>query len=232
LCNITFTLTRTHARAHTHTHTHETSRINCLLIETRLSLLVTTSRRAKTFKPGAADERMKAYSLPSVRVNWLKMPGVATCRNDATAGPDSSKTSTSSYLPYHCVVSVVAYTEAMQITGPSPYFLGDRSKQRFAICYGTIVLSVCLSVTYCDQTVGWIKMPLGTEVGLCRGGIVLDGDPAPPWKEAQQSTTFWPMSRLLWSNGRPSQQLLSSCYKVYDTVSQVSELGKSQLPCS
>jgi len=27
---------------------------------------------------------------------------------------------------------------------------------------------------------GWIKMPLGTEVGLCPGDIVLDGDPAPP----------------------------------------------------
>ena len=29
------------------------------------------------------------------------------------------------------------------------------------------------------QTAGWIKMPLGTKVGLCRGNIVLDGDPAP-----------------------------------------------------
>ena len=50
--------------------------------------------------------------------------------------------------------------------------------KRFALCYWTVVclsclsvcpvLSVCLSVTlvYCGQTVGWIKMPLGTEVGL------------------------------------------------------------------
>jgi len=39
---------------------------------------------------------------------------------------------------------------------------------------------VCLSVTlvYCGQTVGWIKMPLGTEVGLSPGDIVLDRDPA------------------------------------------------------
>ena len=38
------------------------------------------------------------------------------------------------------------------------------------------VLSVCLSVplVYCDQTVGWITMPLGTEVGLGPGHIVLD----------------------------------------------------------
>jgi len=26
---------------------------------------------------------------------------------------------------------------------------------------------------------GWIKMPLGTEVGLGQGDFVLDGDPAP-----------------------------------------------------
>jgi len=38
-----------------------------------------------------------------------------------------------------------------------------------------------LSVTfvYCGQTVGWIKMSLGMEVGLGPGDIVLDGDPAP-----------------------------------------------------
>jgi len=33
---------------------------------------------------------------------------------------------------------------------------------------------------YCGQTAGWIKMPLGTEVGLCAGLTVLDGDPALP----------------------------------------------------
>jgi len=45
-------------------------------------------------------------------------------------------------------------------------------------------LSVCpvLSVTlvYFGQTAGWIKMKLGTQVGLGRGHIVLDGDPAHP----------------------------------------------------
>jgi len=39
----------------------------------------------------------------------------------------------------------------------------------------------CLSVTlvYCGQMVGWIKMPLGVE-GLGPGHIVAHGDPAPP----------------------------------------------------
>ena len=54
------------------------------------------------------------------------------------------------------------------------------------------VLAVCLSVTvvYCGQTVGSIKMPLGTEVGLGPGNIVLDGDPAPPEKGGQQLPHF------------------------------------------
>jgi len=40
----------------------------------------------------------------------------------------------------------------------------------------------CLSVTFvhCGQTVGRIKVKLGTQVGLGPGHIVLDGDPAPP----------------------------------------------------
>ena len=31
----------------------------------------------------------------------------------------------------------------------------------------------------CGQTAEWIKMPLGTDVGLGPGNIVLDGDPSP-----------------------------------------------------
>jgi len=53
--------------------------------------------------------------------------------------------------------------------------------KRFVICYRSVVLSV-LSVTlaYCGQTVGWIKMKLGVQVGIGPGHIVLDGDPASP----------------------------------------------------
>jgi len=44
----------------------------------------------------------------------------------------------------------------------------------------------CLSATsvYCSQTVGWVKMKLGMQVGLGPGHIVLDGDSAPPQKGA------------------------------------------------
>jgi len=35
-----------------------------------------------------------------------------------------------------------------------------------------------LAHVYCGQTARWIKMPLGREVGLGSGDIVLDGGPA------------------------------------------------------
>ena len=53
----------------------------------------------------------------------------------------------------------------------------------------------------CGQMVGWIKMPLGMEVDLGPGDIVLDGDPSPPNK-GTAPPTFWPMSILaIWLNG-------------------------------
>jgi len=53
---------------------------------------------------------------------------------------------------------------------------------------------LCLSVTlvYCGQTVGWIKMSLGMEIGLGPGHIILGGTQLSPEKE--QSRNFWPMS--------------------------------------
>ena len=56
--------------------------------------------------------------------------------------------------------------------------------KRFALCYRTVVYPVCLSVTlvYCGQTVAWIEMPLGMEVGLVQGYVVLDGTQLPHGK--------------------------------------------------
>ena len=48
----------------------------------------------------------------------------------------------------------------------------------------------------CGQTAGWMKTPLGTEVDLGSGHIVLDGVPAPA-KGAQQPLSFRPMSSLV-----------------------------------
>ena len=63
-------------------------------------------------------------------------------------------------------------------------FLGPPFVKRFALCYRTVVLSFCLSVTlvhcHCGQTVGWLKMKLSTEVDLGPGHIVLHWDSALP----------------------------------------------------
>ena len=65
-----------------------------------------------------------------------------------------------------------------------------------------VYLSVCpvLSVTlvYCGQTVGWIKIKLGMLVGLDPGHTVLDGDPA--LSKGAQPPISCPC--LLWPNGR------------------------------
>jgi len=80
--------------------------------------------------------------------------------------------------------------------------------KRFALCYQTVVCSVCpVSLFVClwrwcivakqlDGSVwnlAWIKMPLDTEVGLGPDDIVLDGDGESP------SPIFG--LRLLWPNG-------------------------------
>jgi len=59
------------------------------------------------------------------------------------------------------------------------------------------VLSVTL--VYCGQTVGWIKMKLGMHVGLGPGDFVLHGDPAPLLKKGAEPPTFGPC--FLWPNG-------------------------------
>jgi len=52
-------------------------------------------------------------------------------------------------------------------------------------------------------------MPLGTEVGLEPGDVVLDGEPAPPWKGAQQPPTFRPMTIVAnWSPISATAELL------------------------
>jgi len=60
-------------------------------------------------------------------------------------------------------------------------------------------------------------MPLGTEVDLGSGDIVLDGDPAPP-KGAQLLPIL--VLCLLWPNGCPSQLLLSTCNVFHTSISK------------
>ena len=75
------------------------------------------------------------------------------------------------------------------------------------------VLSVSLSVTlvYCGQTVGWIKMKFGMEVSLGPGPHCVDGDPAPPEKGVQPlilgpcllQLNGWMDQDATWYAGRP-----------------------------
>jgi len=76
--------------------------------------------------------------------------------------------------------------------------------KRFALCYWTVVCLSCLFVTlaYCGQTVRWIKIPLGTEVSLGPGDIVLDGDPVPCSQRGTTLPNFRPMSVVAkWLDG-------------------------------
>ena len=60
--------------------------------------------------------------------------------------------------------------------------------KRFALRYRTVICPVCLSLlsvtlVYFGQTVGCIKMKLGTQVGLGPDHTVLNGNPAHPPKD-------------------------------------------------
>ena len=82
--------------------------------------------------------------------------------------------------------------------------------KRFALCYRTVVMSVCLPclscavLSVCDVgvlwlNVGWIEIELDMQVGLGPGHIVLDGNPALPSQKGVQPQIFGPC--LLWPNG-------------------------------
>jgi len=60
---------------------------------------------------------------------------------------------------------------------------------------------------YCDQTVGWIKMPLGMEVDLGPGDIIRG--PNSPRKGAHTTPTFRPMSIVV--------KLMQVCRILLDT---------------
>jgi len=71
-------------------------------------------------------------------------------------------------------------------------------------------------------------MPLGKEVGLGPGHIVLDGDPVGTQRpHSSPSPLFSPC--LLWPNRRPSQQLLSSCFWLSIRALVVRQLSSSNI---
>ena len=85
--------------------------------------------------------------------------------------------------------------------GPSHIVLDGNPAPRAKRLTASNAFAVCLrfykpqsmSIVH-GQTATWIRMPLGTEVALGPGDIMLDGNPAPPRKGAQQPPTFRPVS--------------------------------------
>ena len=93
----------------------------------------------------------------------------------------------------------------------------------------SVFLSVCLSclsvmLVYCGQMAGWIKMKLGMEIGLGPSHIVLDGDPAPPPKDAQQPPppifgfAIGALVALLWQHNTNPSYMLASIPRYDDIV--------------
>jgi len=66
-----------------------------------------------------------------------------------------------------------------------------------------------LAHVYCGQMAGWMKTPLGTEVDLGPGHIVLEGSQLPRKGHCSPSPLF--LAHVYCGHGRPSQLLLSSC---------------------
>jgi len=61
---------------------------------------------------------------------------------------------------------------------PRPRRLCVRWGPSYPRTEGTPTTTLFLAHVYCGQTAGWMKKPLGTEVDLSPGDIVLDGFPA------------------------------------------------------
>ena len=95
-------------------------------------------------------------------------------------------------------------TNRIELVHPSAHSSSQPKRQidRFSRFWATVCKTVCrmlsdrcpvcpiLSATlvYCGQTLGWIKMKLGMQVGLGPGHIVLGGDPAPPPQKGHSHT--------------------------------------------
>jgi len=74
-----------------------------------------------------------------------------------------------------------------------------------------------------------MKTPLGTEVDLGPGQIVLVRDPAPPPpKGVQQPPSF--LAHVYCGHGRPSQLLLSSCFSMEETPGVLTDQQKNANP--
>ena len=61
--------------------------------------------------------------------------------------------------------------------------MGRKSVNKYVYLYLYLYL-------YYGQTATWIRIPLGTKVGVGPSDIVLDGDPSHPYKKGHSSPHF------------------------------------------
>ena len=87
-----------------------------------------------------------------------------------------------------------------------------------------------LAHVYCAQMAGWIKMPLGMEVGLNPSDIVLHGDPAPP-PESGTDPHYSAMSIVAkWSPISATVEHLFKCDVDHDIPLQIVWTGSGSVP--
>ena len=105
--------------------------------------------------------------------------GRRTPRGCPVSCSDRATVALSALSPSFCLFTVAHDSGRILCLGRIILRAGPFVK-RFALCYGTVVWLSCLSVlsvtlVYCGQTVGRIKLKLGKQVGLGPGHVVLDG---------------------------------------------------------
>ena len=88
-----------------------------------------------------------------------------------------------------------------------------------------------LAHVYCGQTAGWMNTPLGTEVNLGPGHIVLDGVRA--IRERGTAAPLLFSANVYCGHGLPSYLLLSSCYKGQSGTVGIQEINitKKSMKC-
>jgi len=127
----------------------------------------------------------------------------------------SDMETTTNMMYIHCVTKKNRDAKLMAVTlSNRNRFLGRPFVKRFALCYRTVVLSVCpvsslapnrgqsshfSAHVYCGQTAKWIMMTLGMEVGVGPGHIVRDGTQLHSTIRGQSPPIFGPF--LFWPNG-------------------------------
>jgi len=101
---------------------------------------------------------------------------------------------------FYCIWNIYKFRDSLSLMKKQP----KCSISYILSCHLNVTLKsspISAHICFC-QTAGWIKMPLGRDVNLSPGHIVLDEYPAPP-RNWHSTPTFVPC--LLWPNGLINQ---------------------------